>query len=520
MATERTVFDTDKRIRLGIWGLGRGLSFYRMCKTLNMDVVAGCDFNDHMRKRFKKENPEALVTANADEFLEADFDAVLLATFCPGHAEDAIACLEAGKHVLSEVTAFHTLAEGVRLVEAVERSGRVYNLAENYAFVAPHMYLAEKWKEGLFGQLMYAEGEYVHDVRSLCYTYIDGVPITPGYALHNWRSWLHFHYYCTHSLGPIMYITGERPTRVVALPGAHCLAGSPKPKVQGFGGIAPSLINMSNGAVVRNLMGGTTNDVHVFRYWGTKGAAENHGRALYLRLGADGGGPKLEVRADWAQFGNLATQMGHGGGDFWVLYFFARQILFGTPAPFDIYSAADVTMPGILAFRSIREGGRPFDIPDLRTKKDRDTCRNDHYAQERYDATKVCFPRRADKARIGAFDAIMKDLLRCAGIYRAYADWAQVIDTMVEPAKVVEMANALTKAYPDMLRVMKEARALADAYPRSEGARLLNETLEAAGERDVTRPGFLRELRKNRDRLRRKAKALARARNRRGSSNP
>ncbi|HOS42370.1 MAG TPA: Gfo/Idh/MocA family oxidoreductase, partial [Armatimonadota bacterium] len=134
MTADSPIFHTDRRIRLGIWGLGRGMSFYRACAALNFDVVAGCDYNAHMRERFRRDVPGAAAYADADAFLAGDFDAVLLATFCPTHAGDALRCLAAGKHVLSEVTAFHTLAEGVALVEAVERSGLVYNLAENYPF--------------------------------------------------------------------------------------------------------------------------------------------------------------------------------------------------------------------------------------------------------------------------------------------------------------------------------------------------------------------------------------------------
>ena len=123
------VFDTDKRVRLGIWGLGRGMSFFNTCRFLNIDVVAGCDFNAHMRENFRNACPGAFVTDDADAFLSQDFDAVLLATFCPAHGPHAVKCLQAGKHVLSEVTSFFTPAEGVRLVEEVEKRGLVYNLA-------------------------------------------------------------------------------------------------------------------------------------------------------------------------------------------------------------------------------------------------------------------------------------------------------------------------------------------------------------------------------------------------------
>jgi len=30
------IFDTDRRIRLGIWGLGRGMSFFHTCQALNL----------------------------------------------------------------------------------------------------------------------------------------------------------------------------------------------------------------------------------------------------------------------------------------------------------------------------------------------------------------------------------------------------------------------------------------------------------------------------------------------------
>ena len=311
------IFDTDRKIRLGIWGLGRGMSFYESCRALNFDVVAGCDYTQHMRDNFSKANPDARATDSAAEFLAMDFDAVLLATYCVAHADDAIACLRAGKHVLSEVTSFHTMAEGVRLAEEVEKRKLVYNLAENYPFSAANMWLERKWREGFFGDLLYAEYEYVHECRSLAYTYIDSSPINPGNQLHSWRSWLNFHYYNTHSLGPMMHITGLRPTRVVALPSIVGLRGFPMrdPKY-GMGGITPSLITMSNGAVVRNLMGATTSDTHHQRIWGTEAAAEIADGNLHVRVGASGGGPILDVRPRWNDLGELAAKTGHGGGDF------------------------------------------------------------------------------------------------------------------------------------------------------------------------------------------------------------
>jgi len=502
--TASSVFGGKRRIRLGIWGLGRGMSFYKTCQALNFDVVAGCDYNAHMRARFLEQTPDALVTDNAEEFLASDIDAVLLATYCVAHADDAIKCLEAGKHVLSEVTAFHSMAEGVRLVEAVERTGRVYNLAENYPFTRPLLFLADRWEKGLFGEFEYAEFEYVHEIRTLGYTYIDGTPIQPGYSVHNWRSWLNWHYYNTHSLGPVMHITRTRPVQVVSLPcdvklpgylGEHAMAG--------MGSVAPSLIRMSNGGLMRNLMGSTTNDSHIQRIWGTRGSAElNHG--LFLRLGGAGGSHVMEVEPEWPDFGKLAASMGHGGGDFWVLYHFARQILTGEPAFFDVYSAADCTIPGILGYRSALQGGRAFDVPDFRVKKDRDACRKDQQAQPRYDVRHGCFPGKSNPKVTGRFSTVMKNLDTLSTLSRSVLDWTAVIDTVKEPEQVLAILDRFISEHDALRKTAAEARRLVRAHPRSDAARVLKEMLELGEINRTARPSFRAEAIKIRRRLRRK----------------
>jgi predicted dehydrogenase len=501
-ATKRSsVFKSSKRIRLGIWGLGRGMSFYRTCQHLNIDVVAGCDYNQHMRDNFLRANPGAFATDNADEFLKQDLDAVLLATFCPAHADDAVRCLAAGKHVLSEVTSFHTLAEGVRLVEAVEKCGKVYQLAENYPFSAANMWLQKRWQAGLFGQLQYGEYEYVHECRTLAYTYIDGTPINPGNRPHHWRSWLNSHYYNTHSLGPMMYITGQRPTRVTALPCQHALPGYLMTGDDCKGGATPSLIAMSGGGVVRNLMGATTNDTHSQRMWGTLGSFEIVDGSVRLRLGASGCSPRHEITPHWEGLGELAARTGHGGGDFWTLYYFARQIFEGTPGPFDIYGAADCTIPGLLAYRSQRENGTPYDVPDFRDPRQRDACRNDHYAQPRYDVENGLFPPGADEAITRNFSVTMRDLIKLSTTYRAFRDWRQVADDCKDPTAPVQAADALIEKLTALQTVQKAARAIIGAYPQSDGARVLGEMLALTDESASSKPAFGQWLKEDRRKL-------------------
>ncbi len=492
-------FDTDKRIRLGIWGLGRGMSFFDTCRHLNIDVVAGCDYNEHMRANFLKHCPGAAATADEEEFLAGDFDAVLLATYMPSHGADTIKCLRAGKHVLAEVTSFFSMAEGVRLVEEVERAGLVYNLSENYPFTAENMWLASRWRAGLFGDLAYAEYEYVHECRSLAYTYIDGVPVVPGHAVHNWRSWFNFHYYCTHSLGPVMAITGRRPVAVEAFRATPAIAGYLQSHGACGGRMTPSLIQMDNGSVVRNLMGAGTSDSHVRRIWGTRGAFEMAGEGLKLRLGASGGSPKLDVIPKWEGLGELAAKTGHGGGDFWTLYYFAREILTGEKGPFDIYGACDVTLPGIQAVRSEMEGGRPMEVPDFRDKKQRAKYRDDDWTQERYPTKAGVFggfvPEAGDTA--AEFSRIMKDLVRCAPLYRAYVDWCQVREALKNPADLLPVAKRLLDNLDRLVKTCAEAREILAAHPGTDGATVLAEMLEVGGGDEPLSPAFRERLEKD-----------------------
>lgn len=56
---------------------------------------------------------------------EPDIDAVILATPTPLHAAQAIACLQAGKHVLVEIPMADSLADAERLVQTRQWTGRV-----------------------------------------------------------------------------------------------------------------------------------------------------------------------------------------------------------------------------------------------------------------------------------------------------------------------------------------------------------------------------------------------------------
>lgn len=133
-----------KKLKVGIFGIKRGSTFARNF-SINpyTKLVAICDYDEVFVKNFIKDKEGITVYNDYDRFLEHDLDIVVLCNYCTEHAPAAIKALNSGRHVLSEVIACKTLAEGVELCRAVEKSKKVYMFAENYCFLP----ILRKWKD-------------------------------------------------------------------------------------------------------------------------------------------------------------------------------------------------------------------------------------------------------------------------------------------------------------------------------------------------------------------------------------
>ena len=130
------------------------MSFARGTGPLvGMELVALCDTWEERLEQAGKQFGVATYT-DYDEFLGHDLDAVILANYFHEHAPFAIKALNAGKHVMSETSACFTLAEGVALVRAVERSGKQYMFAENYPYMLFNQEMRRLYREGEVGTVM------------------------------------------------------------------------------------------------------------------------------------------------------------------------------------------------------------------------------------------------------------------------------------------------------------------------------------------------------------------------------
>lgn len=128
-----------------------------------------------------------------------DFDAVLIATPVKWHAPMSIDAMKAGKHVGSEVPASDVLEELWELVRTKVKTGKHYMLLENYIYSSWSMLVYNMAQKGLFGDIYYGEGAYIHDCKNLLFGGKEGILTWRGEKTRDcWGQ-----SYSTHALGPV-----------------------------------------------------------------------------------------------------------------------------------------------------------------------------------------------------------------------------------------------------------------------------------------------------------------------------
>ena len=373
------------KIKLGVYGAGRGEHLVASAELNGFELTAICDRCEPLLRRAKKKYGDRHIAfyRDYDEFLAHDFDAVIVANYATEHADAVIKALASGRHVMSECMAMFTMAEGVRLVEAVERYGKVYFFAENYPFMRQNLEMARLYQSGDMGRFLYGEGEYIHPA-----TVDQRVSLMSGPE--HWRSWLPVTYYCTHSMGPVMLITGTMPVQVNGLIVPHDYDDVHQ---NGLGSIKMDdcmsilMCTMDNGALAKIMPCAKLKDHgNRCRICCNKGSMEwGQGHDGILRVHREpfdcpeGTAPNACYHPGWPEGFQDAGSQGHGGGDYFTTYYFAQAIREGSKPKIDVYMATAMTAIGIQGYKSALQGGVPMEVPDFRKPEVRDRYRHDEW---------------------------------------------------------------------------------------------------------------------------------------------
>jgi predicted dehydrogenase len=105
--------------------------------------------------------PKARVVASLDEALvDPAIDLVILATPDHLHADQAIAALEAGKHVVVDKPFAVTLEDARTIVAAAEHAGRIVSVFQNRRWDGDFLTVRRLLDEGAFGEVMQYESAF------------------------------------------------------------------------------------------------------------------------------------------------------------------------------------------------------------------------------------------------------------------------------------------------------------------------------------------------------------------------
>ncbi len=114
-----------------------------------VEVAAIVDPVDGVATRVAESTGVPDAYTDLDDVLERDdIDGVILATPTPVHAAQAIACLDAGKHVEVEIPLCDNLTDGLAVVAAQQRSGKVAMCGHTRRFNPSHQWVRRRIEAG------------------------------------------------------------------------------------------------------------------------------------------------------------------------------------------------------------------------------------------------------------------------------------------------------------------------------------------------------------------------------------
>jgi hypothetical protein len=388
-------FTAVKDPRIGLIGTGgRGTSLLENLLAADVKVIALCDV-----VREKAEHAQSLVVkagqkspdlyTNGDHDYEKlvardDLDFVIIATPWNWHVPMAVSSMQHGKHTAVEVPAATTIEDCWKLVDTSEQTRRHCMMLENCCYGYNETLILRMVHAGMFGDLLYGEGAYLHDLREELFS---------GKGEGLWRRTVHTqrdgNLYPTHGLGPVANYMGiqrgDRFDYIVSMSTPqrglelyrqeHVPQGDPRWAEKYLAGDQnTSLIKTAKGLTI-TLKHDTSNPHPYDRInviGGTKGVFADYPPRIYFdgQKGGEAWGPIDEYKDHqhplWKQEGEIAKKLGgHGGMDYIMLYRLIQCLKEGLPPDMDCYDAATWSAPGPLSKTSVANGSAPVKFPDF-----------------------------------------------------------------------------------------------------------------------------------------------------------
>lgn len=376
-------------VRIGFVGLGvrAKRAIERMMHIDGAVVVAICDLvEDNI------EEAQQIILRNGgnrvqqfgnregwkDVCTHPQVDLVYICTDWLSHAEIAIQAMNNGKHAAVEVPAATTIADCWRLVDTAERTRRHCMMLENCCYDEFELTLLQMVRQGKLGEIIHAEGSYLHDLRERIASNDEG-----GRKWANWQvEFMRGHNgnpYPTHGLGPIALAMnihrGDRMKSIVSVSSKMLSAGDDDHSL--VGNMNSSIISTEKGhtILVQHCISLPHPYSRSFLLSGRKGFAQKY---PVPQLAFD---PEGERAIMGEECHSILSQHTHPFvaqykpqgeklcGRRWIDYAMDSRLIHclrnGLPLDMDVYDAVEWSCLVELSERSAVAGGTPVDIPDF-----------------------------------------------------------------------------------------------------------------------------------------------------------
>lgn len=405
-----------KTVRVAFVGLGmRGPgAVNRFAHIPGVQIVALCDYEreraEACQKYLRKKG-----LAPADIYYGAtgyekicerpDVDLVYVATDWDHHFPVAKCALEHGKNTAIEVPSAMNLDQCWQLIDLSEKTRKHCMILENCCYDYYELNALNMAQQGVFGEILRAEGAYIHDLDDFWSSYWKN-PNDPDSKKLGWRMEYNMKnrgdLYATHGLGPVAQCLnihrGDRFTVLTAMDTKSVHGKEYVEKVTGQpctnfrnGDQTTTLMRTADGKVVEiqhNVMNPQPYN-RLFKLSGTKGYATKYPEERFAldkaQLQKSGVAPQVdnlsthrflpnaEAKALMQKYespiikkyGEMGREMGHGGMDFMMDSRLVYCLQNGLPLDMDVYDLAEWCALGELSALSMDHNCASVAFPDF-----------------------------------------------------------------------------------------------------------------------------------------------------------
>lgn len=316
---------------------------------------------------------------------EEDLDLVYTATPWRWHVPICLEAMRTGSHAATEVPAATSIDDCWALVESAEAEAKHCVMMENVNYGRSELMVLNMVRSGLLGEILHAEGGYLHDLRSIKFSE-EG----EGLWRREWATRRNANLYPTHGLGPVANCLdinrGDRFQRLVSFSSPsrglqewaanHYPEGHPKRReTYVLGDVNVSLIHTAQGKTI--YVGHDTNlprpysRIHTVQ--GTRGIFQGYPDRVYVEGRseehswdeADAWRAEFEHPLWRRELEASQSRPGHGGMDFLEDQRLIYCLRNGLPTDMTVYDAAALSAVIELSERSVANGGAPQEFPDF-----------------------------------------------------------------------------------------------------------------------------------------------------------